>query len=136
MKRLFIIPLMLIYLFAVSGIMISIHYCGQEMESWSLFSAKQGCEDGACGDESDKPDDCCKDEVVTAKVSHDQNIAAAFKLKLQDVSAWAILPQYPAFAGNSFTIQAVSHAYMPNAPPGLWQQIPLYRLHSSFTYYG
>lgn len=138
MKKLLVIPLMFIYLFAVSGMLISVHYCGQQVESWSVFSVKESCSDGACGDESNKPDDCCKDEVVTAKVSHDQNFVTAFKFKSQTDDAFAVLPQHPFVSGC--TVQATqavtANANLPNAPPGLWQQIPLYRLHSSFTYYG
>ena len=137
MKRLLIIPVMFIYLVAVSGIMINLHYCGQELESWNLFAGKNSCEDGACGDESDKSDDCCKDKVITAKVSGEQNSIAAIKLKLQ-VAEWpvALLPAVYSYNAPVYTSIYRSATNFANAPPGSWQQIPLYKLHSSFTYYG
>ena len=117
---------MFIYLLAVSGIMITAHYCGQELESWNVYVESDGC----AGDD-------CKDEVITAKVSEDQNIVTAFKLKLADNSFAAILPQYFSVPdAPAISVAFAANAHMPNAPPGLWQQIPLYKLHSSFTYYG
>lgn len=136
MKRLLLIPVMFVYLFAVSGIMISLHYCGQELESWNVFS-KTGCEDGACDDESQESDGCCKDEVITAKITKDQHVAPTFKFKVPLDEWQAPLPVYPfvqALDHSAVTVKATAH--QPNAPPGLWQQIPLYKLHSSFTYYG
>lgn len=137
MKRLIVIPVMFIYLLAVSGIMISAHYCGQQLESWNVYTESDGCAGDACSDEPEEEEGCCKDEVITAKVSQDQNLVNAFKLKLSENSFIAILPEYiilPESPVNIIAIAATAH--MPNAPPGLWQQIPLYKLHSSFTYYG
>ncbi|WP_276133865.1 HYC_CC_PP family protein [Polluticoccus soli] len=137
MKRLIVIPVMFIYLLAVSGIMISAHYCGQQLESWNVYTESDGCADDTCSDEPKQEGGCCKDEVITAKVSQDQNFVAAFKLKLIDNSFEAVLPQYfvlPEAVVN--TVVVAARANMPNAPPGLWQHIPLYKLHSSFTYYG
>ncbi len=137
MKRLFIIPIMFIYLSAVSGIMINLHYCGQELESWNLFAGKDGCEDGGCGDESQESDGCCQDKVITAKINADQNNIAEIKLKLQPVAWQAVVMPVQYYSSNVVYVQqhtkTMHHA---NAPPGIWQSIPLYKLHSSFTYYG
>jgi hypothetical protein len=128
---------MLIYLAAVSGIMINIHYCGQQMESWSVFSSKEGCGKGECGDESNKADGCCKDKTIAAKVSQEQNVASVFKIKVTHGWHDVVLPAYPAIPELSLTATSVpANTHMPHAPPGRWQQIALYKLHSSFTYYG
>jgi hypothetical protein len=136
-KKLIVIPIMFIYLVAVSGIMVSAHYCGQEMESVSLFTQKAGCDEGECGDESQSSDDCCDDKTFTAKIDTEQNLVSAFKLKLSENSLAAILPAVNYIQVNE--IAAVSIQATPckaNAPPGIWQQIPLYKLHARFTYYG
>lgn len=136
MKKLFIIPLMFIYLLSVTGMVCYVHYCGPEVVSVNMYSESDGCEDGGCGDESEEPDDCCKDEVVTAKVTQDHNTFEVFKLKLANY-ADVILPvsyQYEECAACS--VHYVTKVQQANAPPGLWQSLPLYKLHSSFTYYG
>lgn len=115
--------------------MIQLHYCGQQLESWNVFAQNDGCEDDSCSDEAED-DGCCKDEVVVAKVTNDQNTVPQQVLKFVDVLSGADLPQYPKL------IQPIQQGignhvdYNPNAPPGRWQNIPLYKLHSNFTYYG
>lgn len=137
MKRFLVIPMMFIYLLAVSGIMVTAHYCGQEMESWSLFADSSKCVDGDCDDEPEQNDGCCKDKTVTAKVTNDQDAVSGFKLKTQTASD-AILSSGIHFASQNDNSIAAAEviAYKANAPPGLWQEIPLYKLLSSFTYYG
>src|ERR1043165_6136834 len=81
MKKYLVIPLLFIYLLSVSGIVCYAHYCGVNLVSVNVYAGWNGCEDGGCGDESDEPDGCCKDKVVTARVTHDQNTIEAFKLK-------------------------------------------------------
>jgi hypothetical protein len=74
--------------------------------------------------------------VITAKVSNDQNTVSELKLKLS-TEAWqpALLPVYPEYATSSvLSVKATAHK--ANAPPGRWQNIPLYKLHSGFIYYG
>lgn len=136
MKKLFVIPIMFIYLVAVSGIMINLHYCGAELESWNMYSQGDGCPEGECGDESEQNDDCCKDEVIAAKVSNDQNTVSELKLKFS-AEAWqpAVLPTYPEYAAVNIT-SITTETNQANAPPGLWQYLPLYKLHSGFIYYG
>jgi hypothetical protein len=134
MKRFLVIPLMFVYLVAVSGVMIHLHYCGQQVESWSMYAKNDGCNDDVC-DESDD-DGCCKDEVIAAKVDNDQNTVNAFKLKSfftewQCIALPTIIEKSKV---NSLFVKTSTN--QSNAPPGLWQQIPLFKLHSSFTYYG
>lgn len=136
LKKLFVIPLLLLYITAMSGVMISLHYCGQEVESWSLYTDDDGCSDDGCGDESEDNDGCCKDEVIVVKVSEDQDAVAQFVLKVLAFDYQAVLP-YPSFDLHKATLDnSVSLTAMPHAPPGEWQEIPLYILYSNYTYYG
>lgn len=117
--------------------MVNAHYCGKHLVSWNIYMKAgdcSGCDDNH-GKEKKAPK-CCKDKVVTAKVSHDQN-SAGFQLQLSDAQFLpAAAPQIFFHAGEAVYAGTVTPANRANAPPGLWQHIPLYKLHSSFTYYG
>lgn len=138
MKNLIVIPIMFLYLLAVSGVMIHMHYCGKQLESWQVYvKDDNGCKDDVCTDEPGMEEGCCKDEVVAAKVSTDQNIVQFFKLQLSAFD-WALSGSVQYFIPQD-TVVVFSDKQitgMPNAPPGRWQGIPLFKLHSSFTYYG
>ena len=97
-----------------------------------------GCETDNCADDAVHSDtDCCKDEVVAAKVTVDHTIADYIDFKLSTIE-WVVPTQQYILISDRI-IPACSEKLMngmPNAPPGLWQNIPLFKLHSSFTYYG
>ena len=136
MKRFLVIPLMFLYLLAITGVMVNAHYCGKQLVSWNVYLKASDC--GNCGDDKGKikMPKCCKDKVITAKVAQDQN-SASFKLQLSDTQFIpAHAPQVHYYTGEVVYTSAVTPANRANAPPGLWQQIPLYQLHSSLTYYG
>lgn len=136
MRKLIVIPVLLFYLMAVSGVMIHAHYCGEMLASWSVYLQGDGCEDGGCDDEEDQPDSCCKNEVIASKISADQQMVEGFKWKSQDYFAILPVPQTTYTQQLDAVSLAILRTNQPNAPPGLWQQIPLYKLHLSLTYYG
>ena len=137
MKRLAVIPIMILYIMAVSGIMVHAHYCGQVLESWNMYVKADGCEDGGCGDEEEAPDSCCEDKVISYKVTNDQHHADAQRLKLSVPVLDAIVDHgYNCDGSDCLHCARGKQDYLANAPPGLWQSIPLYKLHSSLTYYG
>lgn len=116
--------------------MINLHYCGQTLESWNLYS-DSGCGgDDACGDESEENDDCCKDEVVVVKVNQDQETTSQLSFKISQLAA-VPMPAYISYDVHAALLKNTeSLTNNPNAPPGLWEGIPLYKLHSNYTYYG
>ncbi len=129
---------MFLYLLAVSGVLIHTHYCGKQLESWQVYvKSDDGCKDDVCTDDPDMENGCCKDETIVAKVNTDQNIVSFFTIKLTAFD-WDVPPvpqQYFAQKAIEF-IGEKPVTGRPNAPPGLWQNIPLFKLHSRFTYYG
>lgn len=125
-----IIPLLLMYAVAISGATIHAHYCGKTLVSVSMEINGDPCND-ACGK---KPMKCCKDKVVMLKVSNEQKTVNAFKVKAQVPLAVSII--YPTPVSTLLINTGHSSVYLSNAPPGRWQQIPLYQLHSSLVYYG
>ena len=89
------------------------------------------------GDEEQAPDSCCEDKVISYKVTNDQHHADAQKLKLSVPVLDAIVDHgYSCDGGDCLHCARGKQDYLANAPPGLWQSIPLYKLHSSLTYYG
>ncbi|XZF16466.1 HYC_CC_PP family protein [Chitinophagaceae bacterium MMS25-I14] len=136
MKRLLIIPLMFLYLLAITGVMVQAHYCGKQLVSWNIYLKANNC--GNCPDDQGKANakKCCKDKVVAAKVTHEQN-SVSFKLQLSDAAyVPSVTPvQYGSYPEPAYTSQQ-THIHQANAPPGRWQNIALYKLHSRLTYYG
>lgn len=145
MKKLIAIPLLVLYLVAVSGMMVQLHFCGSQLYSWNVNKSSPSC---CCGDKKTPPadhkatlksatDNCCSNKVITLKIAQDQYKANDIQPQL----ALLQLAQLPAhivvfLPQVDIPSSPVTHTYNANAPPGIWQNIPLYKLHSRFTYYG
>ena len=135
MKRFLVIPIMFLYILAVSGIMIHVHYCSTTIESWSFYSSSDRCDDTEC-DDAVQPDNCCKDKVISAKVVQDQHLAQTMKLILSGSAMISQVNRYGQYIAAISSASSITTSNQPNAPPGLWENIPLYKLHARFTYYG
>jgi len=145
MRKLIAIPLLVLYITAISGMMIQLHFCGSKLLSWKVNQSEVKC----CCESSPKNskhaqtalqikakgDDCCKSKTITLKIQQDQNRANELQLKLASVQM--VMPVlHQNIAPVLAPIERTHISYEANAPPGRWQQIPLYILHGSFTYYG
>lgn len=144
MKRIIAIPLLVLYLTAISGMMVQIHFCGSKLSSWNVNKAKAVC----CCEESGKlkpahngattltaDDDCCSDKTITLKIAEQQNKTAEAQWQLIALE----LADVPVFAFPDFIFREASdteHVYAANAPPGRWQNLPLYKLYTSYIFYG
>jgi len=137
MKKLIAIPLLFLYLTAVSGAMIQIHYCGSKIASWNVNKDTQACCCEQSGHQSViKEKNCCSSKTITLKINEAQSHISKAAGVMSELAVAGISPAvtFPEF---DFYIPAVKNiGYRSNAPPGLWQNIPLYKLHTSFTYYG
>ncbi len=144
LRKLIAMPLLVLYIIAVSGTMVQIHFCGSKVSSWQINQEHAAC---CCKDVATMPgksataavqdDDCCSSKVVTLKIALDQNKESIVQLQLTATDVFVPLaPQFavPTFLG--YTSEATRKVYQSNAPPGRWQDIPLYKLHTRFTYYG
>lgn len=137
MKKIIVIPLLVLYMIATLGIHVTLHYCGDTIESWAIAGKTDGCEDDSCDDESTPADNCCKEKIIKSQVASEQITVSPYKVIY--LSSAALLPASNTYApqhtalliGNSDKV-----IHDANAPPGNWQSIPLYKLFSSFTYYG
>lgn len=123
-------------MFAVCGVLINLHYCGQQLASWNIYGATDGC-GGACGDESKEDHDCCSDETVNIKISQDHSLSTGKFKNAADESLWFADALTPfSDVPNCFCSHCSVITHLPQPPPGPWQNIPLYKLFSSLTYYG
>jgi len=140
MKRLIAIPLLILYLTAVSGAMIQIHYCGSKIASWIINKSVQSCCCEAGGHKKPassliEKKDCCSNKTITLKIAETQNSVSKATGFLSGLGTSASIPVIIPHDIQFYT-PAIQHiGYRSNAPPGRWQNIPLYKLHSSFTYY-
>ncbi|HTO15389.1 MAG TPA: hypothetical protein VLZ83_06445 [Edaphocola sp.] len=143
-KRIIAIFLMLIYTVSVSGAVVQLHFCGDELESISLNNTnKSKC---CCKvDNTIKQDpsayhfskqSCCNESTITLKLDLDQTLINSLS-QLQLFQTTAAIPSIilPIWH-NNFSLKADKITYFSNAPPlGIWQNIPLYKLNNSFVLY-
>jgi hypothetical protein len=138
MKKYLAIPLMLLYMISVSGTMIQIHFCGRDIESWTINNpSKASCDEVVSCDANlatIAKKSCCKDKTLTLKITQDQ-IASAFQFLFSGLQT-AFLSTAHVIPVNHFKSAETENVYQANAPPGRWQNIPLFKLHQRFTYYG
>lgn len=128
---------MLLYLLAVSGVMINAHYCGESLESVSLNTNNSCCDDDNCDDQTEKQDNCCKDKIISAKVTNEQITTSALTLKLNHSDYYLPAPLSFCIILNNTKpeTQRSINEYHSNAPPGRWQNFPLYKLYQQFVIY-
>ncbi len=136
MKKLLVIPILLLYIIATSGISVSLHFCGDDVASWALTGKASGCEDASCESAAPSEDNCCKDKIIKANVDDEQVMVKALQLDKAPL-LFTTPTSFQGFSNNEvYQGFQPSVAHAANAPPGSWQAIPLYKLFSSFTYYG
>jgi|SRR5690606_8416472 len=138
MKKFIAIPLLFLYTLALSGMMIQLHFCGDELSSWTVNANQTTC----CCEEGNQEaltitqtEDCCEDQVIDLKIDQDQHTSTIITIALDGLQQ-VVPAQNDLFPFTFPLAQQVKIAYSANAPPGIWQHIPLYKLHQRFTYYG
>jgi len=149
MRRLIAIPLLVLYIALVSGMMIQLHYCGSRLASWEINTSGPSCcceSPDAAGtkvvhatsvkQKAQQDEDCCSNKTITLKLKQDQDRVGQIQFQLASLQ-YALPPvSYTVPEIFALPVADAPVAYHANAPPGEWQQIPLYLLHGSFTYYG
>jgi hypothetical protein len=124
---------MFLYLLAITGVMVNAHYCGKKLMSWNIYLKANPCD----GSEGRKVHKCCKDKQVNAKVASDQQSSVSVKLQLASGECLPVNTPVFTIPQNTPEIsEETAFTHKANAPPGRWQNIPLYKLHARLTYYG
>jgi hypothetical protein len=137
-KKFLVIPLLLLYLSAASGIMIHLHYCGNELADWKLYAHADSCCGDDCEDsEKQNEEDCCNDKILSYKIDKDQYFQKTAKPSFSIAIDWDGIPFYSPedYHVNSYFLFQKENCNS-GAPPGLRTEIPLYKQHVSFIYYG
>lgn len=116
---------------------VKMHFCGSSLSSWTVNEETANC---CCESESDNKksdDDCCDDKSVDLKISDTQQHANKIQLQLDGLQI-ALPTEDNYFVFDIVRLQQkTAFTFSANAPPeGLWQNIPLFKLHHQFTYYG
>lgn len=134
-KKFFAISLILLYSFAASGLLVQLHYCNGKLADFQLYSTNlSNC---CCESEGEAPDnDCCKNEVVSAKLSIDQLTSPKEEWSVSAFAAMLPSDIYTFFENLSLpNFNESQFQNFANAPPGLWQNLPLYKLTQRLVYY-
>lgn len=109
--------LLVLYVAFSTGIVISCHYCMNDLDSLQLGNVKnEVC--GKCGMETTDANGCCSDEVKILKIEDDQQVAAvSFKFFAPD----AVLT--PASVRNEESLINSNHQlFLNNNSPPLGKQ--------------
>lgn len=134
MRRFVSFSLLFLYLLCSAGLVVSLHYCGNSLASAGLFDKASCC----CDDEeTGKPDDCCKDEFKTLKLSTDQ-------IKHEEVLGWksglpgeAVLPGPTTYscACTPVSLTDVRPTLLARPPDQRSAAQPAYLLYHAFLFY-
>ncbi|MBL7766331.1 MAG: hypothetical protein JNJ58_09575 [Chitinophagaceae bacterium] len=132
MKRIYSISLLFLYLSFSLGLVVSLHYCGESLASFKLYEKSSCCCDENLGG---KPDDCCKDEFKTLKVTTDQiQHEHEFKLHGHDLVFISQNHDVAEYATRNYGSSAFTLSTLPR-PPDRSGQVPIYKQIHAFLFY-
>jgi hypothetical protein len=148
MQRFIAIFLLFMYSLSVSGSVVQLHFCKNNIEAIT-FSAEDY--NKCCCVPKDRESNntsiselnistaksCCSDTKIQLAIGLDQSVAQSNWEVLKVLQAQ--MPDAAVFYTNAPapTTLFFDKSFPANAPPlGIWQGIPLYKLYSSLVYYG
>ena len=123
MKKSLIILFASFYLILVSGLNVSLHYCGGKLKNISLFS--NGNEDGCCGTKK-KSKGCCNEKTAFIKVKDNHFGGDNIKVlnsPIKSIPA-AVFSQLFEIPNTKISYTALNY----HAPPVLYDN-PIYLKH-------
>ncbi|MBE7175585.1 MAG: hypothetical protein INR69_04230 [Mucilaginibacter polytrichastri] len=98
MKRVFASSFLMVYVLAVIGLSLNLHYCGGKLARVSLASHAKDCEGKSVAKEDAK---CCKNTLVNYKVKDDQKASPQFQTEKAKMITLFHHPFLDHFAGPS-----------------------------------
>ena len=109
--------LLVLYVAFSSGVVISFHYCMDDLDSVQLGTAKtEIC--GKCGMHQEDGNACCNDQVKIFKIQDDQQ-SSAINFKFSEVDAG--IAMMPVFDNITF-INSAHQPFLNNHSPPLSKQ--------------
>jgi hypothetical protein len=125
------INILLVFFLLVSnlGMSFNVHYCEDEIASFSINSVTNSYEvEKDCCGIIEKKSKCCKNKIIKSNEKFDQIISKSFSLDYDIVcNKWK-----PLVFPNAFNFQqkaSISYYCIANSPP-------LYLLYSQYSFYG
>ena len=105
--------LLVLYVAFSTGVVISFHYCMNDLDSLQIGAAKtEICSN--CGMHQEDANACCNDEVKIFKIQdYQQATAISFKFSAPDV----LVSVLPSFSEISFTNSTPEHFLNNHSPP-------------------
>ena len=125
MKRIVLLPILILYFISISGITLNSFYCCNELQSVSLF--QNSFERDACKDQHKLPG-CCKSKVEYFKVT--DNHFASNIFNINNLHSENILPFIPVL-GYKIPAQKILAIINSHGPPSGFP-VPKYILHCSY----
>ena len=109
--------LLVLYVAFSTGVVISFHYCMNDLDSLQIGAAKTDiC--GKCGMHQEVANSCCNDEVKIFKIQDDQQASAInFKFSAPDI----VITSLPFLAEVSLT-SSTHEIFLNNHSPPLTKQ--------------
>lgn len=80
LKQKLALGLSVFYVFSVIGLALSMHFCGGQLASVSLFANEVACKYCKAEPVAKKDDGCCKNTKVEVKVKDNHKAESSFKL--------------------------------------------------------
>lgn len=128
MKKLFTILFTVFYLLVSAGILVNIHYCHGQIANIKVFSDKENC----CCSTNMEDTGCCINVTILLQIDDDQQ--ASHNITLPNNQTYsAVLKSLHLLKDNSFIITEDQFWLIDIPPP---ENIPIYILNCSFTFYG
>jgi hypothetical protein len=117
MKKAIAAILLVLYVAFSTGVVISFHYCMNDLDSLQLGAAKtEIC--GKCGMHQEKANACCNDEVKIFKIQDDQQLSA---ISYKFASPETIITPLPVWDEAAF-ITPAHQLFLNNHSPPLPKQ--------------
>lgn len=110
------IAFLVIYLFAISGLTVNVHYCGGELASVKLVwdTPKSTC---GCTTNKKKDKDCCKDKQVVVKIKENYKSSSSL-VALKSFPTKLFVSVFCSFHWDAFSSeQPQLNSLYAHAPP-------------------
>lgn len=128
MKRIIAVILTVIYSALSSGAMVSLHYCGGEVESIRINSEAQSC----CCSAEDFHSDCCENEEFVLHIDLDENLVIASNNKIELLTYIVFSDAVSELFSETEKEEQQSINY--TLPPP--KSEPIWLMNCTFTFYG
>jgi len=119
MQKLILIILSMIYFGVSSGMSLSLHYCGKNLQKINLFHSDSD-EKGCCGE---KKMNCCKDKFLSLKKADNHTLMQAFKVSIK--AFFDLYLEFPITELSNIIISSQVVIPLCHAPPDL-SGVPIY----------